>query len=305
MSKKQALGRGLSALLPDIDAFEQHDEGEKIVNISVTQIKPNPYQPRRIFDAEKLAELAQSIREHGVMQPVIVSEADDETYLLVAGERRWQAAQSAGLQELPCIVRKLSDRDLAELSLIENLQREDLSPLEEADAFRTLMDSYGYTQEDMAKRLGKSRPYVANTLRLLSLAAHERKLLADGKISAGHARCVLSLSSQAQRTQLISAILRDGLAAHTGAVLATGGGAILRQENRRMLRQNGRLFWIDRPLEKLIPTGDRPLSGSEELLARRYLERYEIYREAADLRINDPKTAEEAAERIGKDYENR
>ena len=244
MSKKQALGRGLSALLPDIDAFEQHDEGEKIVNISVTQIKPNPYQPRRIFDAEKLAELAQSIREHGVMQPVIVSEADDETYLLVAGERRWQAAQSAGLQELPCIVRKLSDRDLAELSLIENLQREDLSPLEEADAFRTLMDSYGYTQEDMAKRLGKSRPYVANTLRLLSLAAHERKLLADGKISAGHARCVLSLSSQAQRTQLISAILRDGLSVRQSEALAeklkqeSGAAVKLRKSRSQLLHDD-------------------------------------------------------------------
>lgn len=210
MAKKQALGRGLSALLPDKPAFAESG-GEQVRLVAAERIHPNPAQPRKSFDPEKLEELAASIRQHGVMQPLVVVE-DGEGYLIAAGERRWRAAQAAGIRELPVLVRQLDAGELAELSLIENIQREDLTSLEEAQAFRELMSSYGYTQEDLAERLGKSRSHVANTLRLLKLAPHERRLLEQGKLSAGHARAVLSLEEGCpERVLLVSAIIKQGL----------------------------------------------------------------------------------------------
>lgn len=219
MAKKQALGRGLSALLPDAPAFEP-ERGEQVKQVELARIHPNPSQPRQIFDEEKLEELAASIRRHGVMQPLLVTE-DGEGYLIVAGERRWRAAQKAGLTQAPVIVRKLEGRELAELSLIENLQREDLSDLEEAQAFSGLMQDHGYTQEALAERLGKSRSYVANTLRLLNLAPHERRLLEQGKFSAGHARAILSLDEGCpERVLLVSAIIKQGLSVRQAEELA-------------------------------------------------------------------------------------
>lgn len=217
-AKKQALGRGLSALLPDSGGFEA--SGERVQLIASSQIHANPDQPRKSFDPEKLAELAASIRSHGVMQPLIVVR-DNGGYLIAAGERRFRAAALAGMTELPCIVRKLDQRQLSELSLLENIQREDLSPLEEAAALQGLLDDHGYTQEDLAARLGKSRSHLANTLRLLKLAAQDKKLLAEGRISAGHARALLAVPDPRRRAQLTSAILRDHLSVRQAEELAT------------------------------------------------------------------------------------
>lgn len=222
MVKKQALGKGLSALLGDDGSakFDNFAEsGERVVMLPAAEIHPNPDQPRKHFDADKLAELAESIRSHGVMQPLLVVR-DSAGYLIAAGERRFRAAAMAGLSELPCIVRQLDSRELAEISLIENIQREDLGPLEEAEAYRALLDLHGYTQEALAARLGKSRPHIANTLRLLKLPPQDRKLLADGRISAGHARAMLSLADAKKRATLTAAILRDNLSVRQAEILA-------------------------------------------------------------------------------------
>ena len=220
MAKKQALGRGLSALLPDEPAFMEQEGLEQVRQIDIARIRPNPDQPRKNFDEEKLEELAASIRQHGVMQPLILVEQGKD-YLIAAGERRWRAAQMAGLKEVPALVRRLDARQLAELSLIENLQREDLTSLEEAQAFRDLMSGHGYTQEALAERLGKSRSHVANTLRLLNLAPHERKLLEQGKFSAGHARAILSLEEGCpERVLLVSTVIKQGLSVRQAEELA-------------------------------------------------------------------------------------
>ena len=211
MAKKQALGRGLSALLPDEPAFLDGAAAEQVRQLAIDSVRPNPDQPRKIFDPEKMEELTASIRQHGVMQPLVVVEREDG-YMIAAGERRWRAAQAAGLKEVPALVRQLDPRQLAELSLIENLQREDLTGLEEAQAFSDLMNGHGYTQEALAERLGKSRSHVANTLRLLNLAPHEKKLLEQGKFSPGHARAILSLEENSpERVLLVSAVIKQGL----------------------------------------------------------------------------------------------
>ena len=211
MAKKQALGRGLSALLPDEPAFLDGAAAEQVRQLAIDSVRPNPDQPRKIFDPEKLEELTASIRQHGVMQPLVVVEREGG-YMIAAGERRWRAAQAAGLKEVPALVRQLDPRELAELSLIENLQREDLTGLEEAQAFSDLMTGHGYTQEALAERLGKSRSHVANTLRLLNLAPHEKKLLEQGKFSPGHARAILSLTDGSpERVLLVSAVIKQGL----------------------------------------------------------------------------------------------
>ena len=211
MAKKQALGRGLSALLPDEPAFLDGAAAEQVRQLAIDSVRPNPDQPRKLFDPEKLEELTASIRQHGVMQPLVVVEREGG-YMIAAGERRWRAAQAAGLKEVPALVRQLDPRELAELSLIENLQREDLTGLEEAQAFSDLMTGHGYTQEALAERLGKSRSHVANTLRLLNLAPHEKKLLEQGKFSPGHARAILSLADGSpERVLLVSAVIKQGL----------------------------------------------------------------------------------------------
>jgi len=210
MAKKQALGRGLSALLPDMIKLEQAEEGERVQDLDIAEIRPNPHQPRQTFDEEKLRELAESIKTHGVMQPLIVTKNADG-WLIVAGERRYRAAQLAGLTKLPCIERNYSAPELAEISLLENIQREDLNALEEATAFHALINQYNYTQEKLAASLGKSRSAIANTLRLLALAPQEKQALSRGAISAGHARALLSIGDVEQRGRLFALIIKQGL----------------------------------------------------------------------------------------------
>jgi len=209
MSKK-GLGKGLLALMPEQSVPEQEAK-EQVRSISIKEIFPNPNQPRRIFDEEKMAELAASIKQHGVVQPVIVVNLPDKGYELVAGERRWRAAQLAGLTELPCIVRDLAPLLKEELALIENIQREDLNAIEEAQSYHHLMESFSYTQEDLANRLGKSRPYIANTLRLRSLDAKYQDLIVAGSLSAGHGRALLSVEQAKNRDILAKDIVSKKL----------------------------------------------------------------------------------------------
>lgn len=189
MAQKKALGRGLSALLgtPDLDA-------DQLREIDVDRILPNSHQPRKHFDEEALNDLANSIREHGVVQPIVVRPLDDGFFQLIAGERRWRASQRAGLTRIPAVVREAVEHAALELALIENLQREDLNPMEEAEAFGRLITDFGLTQEEVARRVGKNRATVANMLRLLRLPTEVQQWLREARLSTGHAKALLSLS---------------------------------------------------------------------------------------------------------------
>ena len=194
------LGRGLSALLGDEEEDQaQLDRLRQTRSLPVERLVPGPFQPRRRFDADELAELAESIREQGVLQPVLVRRAaDGETYEIIAGERRWRAAQLAQLHEIPVLVREFDDRTAMEIALVENVQRRDLTALEEAEGYHRLIEEYGHSQEDIGRAVGKSRSHVANTLRLLNLPAEVRSLLEDGQLTAGHARALLGQDDAAE-----------------------------------------------------------------------------------------------------------
>lgn len=189
--KKPALGKGLGALIPDISVGS--DEG--IMEIDINEIEPNSGQPRRKFDEEKLQELADSIREHGVVQPVIVKK-EGNFYRLIAGERRWRAARIAGLKTIPAVAKDFSENEIMEISLIENIQREDLNPMEEAEAYKKLMDEFGLTQEKIAEKIGKSRSSIANILRLVNLDERVKQYVTDGVISEGHARALSNINDE-------------------------------------------------------------------------------------------------------------
>lgn len=190
----KGLGRGLNALIPN-DEFDDGDRSAGLANISIETIVSNKKQPRKFFNDDKIAELAQSISEHGVVQPIVVKKQGDNSYLIVAGERRWRAAKLAGLKTLPVIIKDYSEKTVMEVALIENLQREDLNPVEEAMAYKSLVDEFDLTQDEVAKKIGKSRSAIANTLRLLNLPEQVKEMLITGKITAGHGRAILSLES--------------------------------------------------------------------------------------------------------------
>ena len=199
---KQKLGKGLDALLSTSSADFGNNTGSRVSRgltlVSVNKITPSPYQPRREFDERKLEELASSIKSHGLLQPVVIRIRPDGAYELIAGERRLRASALAGLNEIPAIVENVSDKDASTFALIENLQREDLNPLEEASGYHRLQEEFGLTQEDLAKLVGKSRSTVANSIRLLSLGARSRELLQSGHLEMGHARALLALSGVEQ-----------------------------------------------------------------------------------------------------------
>ena len=214
MADNRRLGKGLGELFGgDIDkVLDEITNNEKASSseISISEIRTNPYQPRKVFDPEKLAELAESIREHGVFQPILVRRAI-EGYELVAGERRLRAAKLAELQQIPAIVVDFNDTQMMEVSLLENIQREDLSPIEEAEAFKQLVDKVGYTQEELAKRVGKSRTYVTNSLRLLKLPYEVKEMVRKGELSYGQARTILSVEGEERQKALARRAVKEGL----------------------------------------------------------------------------------------------
>ncbi|MGE6676851.1 ParB/RepB/Spo0J family partition protein [Bacillus pumilus] len=201
----KGLGKGINALFNTVDSNE-----ETVEEIKIKDLRPNPYQPRKTFDEDALSDLKESIQQHGVLQPIIVRKSI-KGYDIVAGERRFRAAQQAGLTTIPAIVREFSETLMREIALLENLQREDLSPLEEAEAYASLLDHLSVTQEELAKRLGKSRPHIANHLRLLTLPDEVQKLIADGKLSMGHGRTLLSLKNKNKLAPLVKKIVDEGL----------------------------------------------------------------------------------------------
>ncbi len=209
--KRSGLGRGLNALIPEMEKTEKDARASKksIHEIDANLIKTNPNQPRKHFDKNKIEELALSVKRHGIMQPVIVM-PDGDGYRIVAGERRYRAARKANLKSVPCIIREVEASEGMELALIENLQREDLNPIEEAMAFKQLMDEHGMTQEKVAEVAGKSRPYVANMVRLLGLEEKMRNLIVNGELTGGHGRTLLGLPSEEKRAFLAQKIIKNG-----------------------------------------------------------------------------------------------
>ncbi len=191
--KQRGLGRGLGALIDDFSAPAQQDA---VMILPLQKVEPNPNQPRKLFDEEQLQALSDSIGEHGLLQPLAVRSIGDGYYQIIAGERRWRAARMAGLKEVPVMVVEADDKNVMELALVENLQRQDLNPMEEAEGYRVLMEDFGLTQEQAAVRVGKSRPAVTNALRLLALPEEVKDYVIDGTLSAGHARAVLSLPNE-------------------------------------------------------------------------------------------------------------
>jgi len=202
---RKALGRGLRALIPESDAFE----GAAVRVIPIDQIDRNPEQPRKHFDESQLEELKESILAHGVLEPIIVRPVGGR-YEIVVGERRWRAAKLAGLDAIPAAVREMSDREAMELALVENLQREDLNPIEEAEAYKRLMDEFGLTQEEVADRVGKKRSTVANRLRLLEMEPELRAEVSAGRLSAGHAKALLAINSSQERMEIARRVIEDG-----------------------------------------------------------------------------------------------
>ena len=209
---KGGLGKGLGALLPSLEESILKDEANEIKNIPLAEIIPNPDQPRKDFDEDEMQDLTASIKEHGVLVPIIVNKNPaHEKYLIVAGERRFRAAQRAELTEIPAIVKNFGKQEILEIALIENVQRSDLNVVEEAQGYKMLMERFGYTAEELAKRMGKSRPQIANCVRLLNLPAEVLEMVAEGKLSAGHVRPLLTLSDEAWQKQMAEDIYHDAL----------------------------------------------------------------------------------------------
>ena len=249
--QKQALGKGLGALIPDLSALDEKDrKALGISEIPLDKIVPNEYQPRKHFDDEKLKELAASIREQGVLQPVIVHRTGNG-YQLIAGERRWRASRLAELKTIPAIVKDATKRELLEMALIENIQREDLNPLEAAEAYKRLQDEFKLTQEDLAKRVGKERSTVTNFLRILSLPKEIKQDLAAGSITMGHAKALLSLERVRDQVQVAARIVKNGLSVREAESLAA---RIKHPPKEKKAKQNADLKAVEEKLKKSLGT---------------------------------------------------
>ena len=223
INKKHGLGKGIDALINDYSTYEVkklEETGAKVLEIDISRIKQNPNQPRKNFDPDALMELRDSILSQGILQPLLVEEIADEVYVIIAGERRYRAAKMAGLKSVPCIVRSFSDIQRMEVSLIENIQRESLNPVEEARAYAYLLSQSGITQEELAKKVGKSRPTITNSVRILNLPDKMLECLEKGYFSPGHARALLSVENPADQEILFSKIIDEDLTVRQAEALA-------------------------------------------------------------------------------------
>ena len=219
MAKERGLGKGLGALLGDA-ALQTQQEGQGSFSLPISQVQPGLNQPRKRFEQEALDDLTDSVRTHGIIQPLTVRRLSSGYYQIIAGERRWRAAKAAGLKEVPAVVIEADDRKVMELGLIENLQREDLNPVEEAKGYQVLLKDHGLTQEDISLRMGKSRPAIANALRLLDLPDVVLQLLEEGRLSAGHGRAILAAPSKSDQRALAQRVVEEGLSVRQTEELA-------------------------------------------------------------------------------------
>lgn len=255
--EKRALGKGLSALIPTME--EGRENRESVLNIPISKIKTNKYQPRIEFNKEKLADLISSIKEKGVVQPVLVRKAGDG-YELIAGERRLRAVSSLGVDTIPAIVKNVADIDMLELSLIENIQREELNPMEEASAFQKFIDDFNFTQEKIAKAIGKDRSTVANTLRLLALPKKIQEYVSKGDVSAGHAKAMLSLDAETDQLRVCNLVVKKGLSVRETESLVKRRAA---GEKREAPKKDHGLNDIEGQLQHVLGTRVRIFHGKK------------------------------------------
>ncbi len=249
--QKQALGKGLGALIPDLSTLDDREKKALgITEIELDRIAPNEYQPRKVFDDDKLKELAASIREQGVIQPIIVHKTGSG-YELIAGERRWRASRLAGLKTIPSLVKEATKRELLEMALIENIQREDLNALEAAEAYKRLQDEFKLTQEDLARRVGKERSTVTNFLRILHLPKEIKQDLASGAISMGHAKALLSLERSRDQIYAATLIVKKGLSVREAESLAS---RLKSPPKERKIRHSQELKSLEEKLKKKLGT---------------------------------------------------
>ncbi len=258
IARKKVLGRGLNALITLTDRESSGNESVNTNNhireVPLNQVIPNPYQPRKHFGEEKLKELAASIKENGIIQPIVVTQIQ-EGYQIVVGERRWRAAKEAGFSKIPVIIKELSPQDRVTLALVENLQRDDLNPLEEAQAFHLLAEGFGLTQEDLSQKVGRSRPYITNTLRLLNLPENIKTFLMEGKLTAGHARALLSLEDAKTASDLAEKIIANQLSVRETENIVKKREIILNQRNHKMTHP------LENKLRELLGSKVRIRSG--------------------------------------------
>lgn len=262
-AKKGGLGRGLDALFADVpvsatDSEERKNEGagaaeeDQIHYIYIHDIMPNGNQPRKVFVEEKIEELADSIREHGIIQPLIVRKKT-KGYEIVAGERRWRAAMKAGLTEVPCLIRELTDEQNMLIAIIENMQREDLNPIEEAEGLHQMISIFGLTQEQVSKSVGKSRPYIANALRLLKLPREIKERLAEGLLTAGHARALITVEDDKIRMEICDKIIRENLSVRETEKLVASIGKINRKKPAQK-EKNPDIVRVEEELKEVLGT---------------------------------------------------
>ncbi len=264
VTKRPALGRGLGALIPGGSAVER----KGVILLGIEEIQPNRGQPRRYFDEIRILELSESIRANGVLQPLLVRR-DGEGYAIVAGERRWRAAQRAGLRELPCIVRDVSDPQAFELALIENIQREDLNAIEEAEAYQRLIEYHGLTQEELAQRVGKDRSTIANALRLLRLPEPIKLAMSSGALSMGHARALLALGDETDLRRAAEKVMNEALSVREVEQLVQRlkGKKVIRQERARAgsVQLRHVVEKLQRKLGAKVALRDRDGAGTVEI----------------------------------------
>ncbi|MCI7147612.1 MAG: ParB/RepB/Spo0J family partition protein [Candidatus Fimisoma sp.] len=262
--KKGGLGRGLDALFADVPVKEpaseknqnekkSADDRDRIQYIKIHDIMPNANQPRKTFNEEKIGELADSIKEHGIIQPIVVRKRE-KGYEIVAGERRWRAAIKAELSQVPCLVRELNDEQNMLIAIIENMQREDLNPIEEAEGLRQMSETFGMTQEQISKSLGKSRPYITNSMRLLKLPDYIRDSIAEGQLSAGHGRTLITVTDEKIRRELWQRIVSEGLSVREAEKLSSSGGKQKKKKPTASKKKNPDVLRVEAELKEVLGT---------------------------------------------------
>ena len=255
--EKTGLGRGLGALIPSTSTSKEgsyYSEATGYQEVPIGSISVNPYQPRDVFDEDALNSLSLSIREVGVLQPVLIRRKSSDTFELIAGERRWRAAKRAGKETIPAIVRDVEDLTSLEHALVENLHRQDLGPLEEAAAYQQLIDDFQLSQEAVAKRVGKSRPAIANALRLLQLPSSVQGFLMDGRLTAGHARALLGLSSRQEQDQLANRAIEENLTVREVERIVRDGSVSTKGTKKRPVKKSVAELEVERILSELLST---------------------------------------------------
>lgn len=248
--KKGGLGKGIDALIYS-NSIDSADSANA-VKLPVSEIEPNHEQPRKTFEDEALQELSDSIKEHGILQPLLVRPMADGSYRLVAGERRYRAARMAGLTEVPVTIREMTDEEESIFALIENLHREDLNAIEEAQGLKTLIENYGLTQDQAAQRVGKSRTAVTNSLRLLNLPEDISELVKDGKLSMGHARALLSVDNKAEASRIAALVIKDGISVREVERLAKVSGKVKKEPEKRIKKRDKYYDEVEIALSKTL-----------------------------------------------------